>query len=241
MGQLRASERDLERVISLSREHGYVGSLGMALFDRVGRAVLVGAPGTALTDAEELLRLAEQTGSALLRLQANLALVMAHCLSGTPPDVARFIDEQAESFQESARFSWSRAVEGLRIASRLLLAIDRPDEARPMAERATRACREMGARVSECDSEIILAQALRRTEGTAAAAAIRDALARARELVEETEARLYEPFILEEQARLAQLEGDPAAFDRKLREAHRLFTEIGATGHAQRLAKELGL
>jgi hypothetical protein len=155
--------------------------------------------------------------------------------------VARFIDEQGESFEESARFSLSRAVEGFGIVSLLLLAADRPNEARAMAERASSACREIGARVWECDSEITLAQALRRTEGTAAAAAIRNALARARELVEETEARVYEPFILEEQARLAQMEGDGAAFERKRREAHRLFTEMGATGHAERLAKELGL
>ncbi len=30
-----------------------------------------------------------------------------------------------------------------------------------------------------------------------------------------------------------------AGRERELREAHRLFTEIGATGHAQRLAQEL--
>ncbi len=28
--------------------------------------------------------------------------------------------------------------------------------------------------------------------------------------------------------------------ERELREAHRLFTEMGATGHAERVARELG-
>ncbi len=32
-----------------------------------------------------------------------------------------------------------------------------------------------------------------------------------------------------------------SSLERALRNAHRLYTEIGATGHAQRLAKELGL
>ena len=32
---------------------------------------------------------------------------------------------------------------------------------------------------------------------------------------------------------------DDATRERELREAHRLFTEIGATGHAERIAKEL--
>ncbi len=33
----------------------------------------------------------------------------------------------------------------------------------------------------------------------------------------------------------------PQACQRELREAHRLFTEIGASGHAERLAGELAL
>ena len=32
-----------------------------------------------------------------------------------------------------------------------------------------------------------------------------------------------------------------AEHERELREAHRLFTEIGATGHAERVGRELGL
>jgi hypothetical protein len=32
-----------------------------------------------------------------------------------------------------------------------------------------------------------------------------------------------------------------AARERELREAHRLYTEMDATGHAERLARELGL
>ena len=48
-----------------------------------------------------------------------------------------------------------------------------------------------------------------------------------------------EPDRLEERARLARLTGDGAAAERELREAHRLYEAIGATGHAGRLAKEL--
>ena len=33
--------------------------------------------------------------------------------------------------------------------------------------------------------------------------------------------------------------GDDATQERELREAHRLYTEMGATGHAERLAREL--
>ncbi len=37
----------------------------------------------------------------------------------------------------------------------------------------------------------------------------------------------------------AHARGDAASRERHLREAHRLYTEMGATGHAERLAREL--
>ncbi len=42
-------------------------------------------------------------------------------------------------------------------------------------------------------------------------------------------------------AELAHARGDAAGRERHLREAHRLYTEMGAAGHAERMAKELGL
>ncbi len=44
---------------------------------------------------------------------------------------------------------------------------------------------------------------------------------------------------LMKRAALAALLGHGAGRARYLREAHRLFTEMGATGHAERIAKEL--
>ncbi len=42
-------------------------------------------------------------------------------------------------------------------------------------------------------------------------------------------------------AKLAALLGDDAGRERELREAQRLFTEMGATGHAERVGRALGL
>jgi ATP/maltotriose-dependent transcriptional regulator MalT len=59
------------------------------------------------------------------------------------------------------------------------------------------------------------------------------------ELAEDSGMRHYLPQAVELRARLAGLCGDPAARERHLRVAHRLYTEIGATGHSARLANEL--
>ncbi len=44
---------------------------------------------------------------------------------------------------------------------------------------------------------------------------------------------------LHERAQLAALLGDDACCERELHEAHRLYTEMGATGHAERVGREL--
>lgn len=64
-------------------------------------------------------------------------------------------------------------------------------------------------------------------------------LARARTLIGETGGRSLLPLVHEEEAALAALDGDDSAREGHLREAHRLYTEMGATGHAERVAKEL--
>jgi hypothetical protein len=59
--------------------------------------------------------------------------------------------------------------------------------------------------------------------------------------VEETNGRSIEPQLFEERARLAGLLEDTAACEWGLREAQRPYTAIGADGHAERMAGELGL
>jgi hypothetical protein len=52
-------------------------------------------------------------------------------------------------------------------------------------------------------------------------------------------AKSYAPFLHVERAELARLTGDDTARERELREAHRLFTEIGAPVRAEQVAREL--
>ncbi len=61
----------------------------------------------------------------------------------------------------------------------------------------------------------------------------------AEQLVAETGARLHAPDIHLVRAELARLRNDDELHTADLREAHRLFTEMDATGHAKRVAREL--
>ncbi len=79
-----------------------------------------------------------------------------------------------------------------------------------------------------------------RTQGARARAEIERALDRAAQLIRKHGYRSFAGFEREERARLAHLLGDDLTHERGLREAHRLYTEMGATGHAERVARELG-
>ena len=75
-----------------------------------------------------------------------------------------------------------------------------------------------------------------RAEGLSARPTIEAALECALALVRETGARAFEPHVYLERAELARLAGDEATRRREFGEAHRLFVEMGATGHAERIA-----
>jgi hypothetical protein len=99
--------------------------------------------------------------------------------------------------------------------------------------------RSQGARLYECQAQITLARALSKSENTDRTEDVKAALDRARELAEDMGARPFEAQIHEVSAELAALLGDDAGREPELREAHRLYTEMGATGHAERVAREL--
>ena len=62
-----------------------------------------------------------------------------------------------------------------------------------------------------------------------------------KELARSTGMRSVEPMVHVELAELAHQNGDEDEHQRELREAHRLFTDVGATGHAERLAGKLAM
>jgi hypothetical protein len=99
-----------------------------------------------------------------------------------------------------------------------------------VADEAVEVARSQRARVHECLALVTRARVS--AGGNSAPTAVAADLDAALVLVRETGALTYEPFIREEMGRL---HADQA----ELRAALRLYTSIGATGHARRLEAEL--
>jgi len=91
----------------------------------------------------------------------------------------------------------------------------------------------------EAQAQLALAAAFLPTNGVVPRTEIESALARAEQLVESIAARSLSPQILERRGRLAAALGDTATAQRLLGEARDLYRAIGATGHTERLAREL--
>jgi hypothetical protein len=111
-------------------------------------------------------------------------------------------------------------------------------EALALAEESIAVGRRRGSRSGESSALLTQIRALRETRGFEATKEIEAALAEADAWLEMSGAKSYEPFLHVERAELAGLTGDDAGRQRELREAHRLFLEIGAPIRAA-VAREL--
>jgi len=171
-------------------------------------------------------------------MAAYAALGLANLVEGQPA-AAR------DAFRESATLARDRGVvrallplvlAGLAEAH---LALGEPSEAVATAREGIELGSAGGCLYNEALAQLALAAAFLATGGVVPRAEIESALARAEHLATSIEGNALSPRILELRGRLAAAVGDVPSSDRTLREAFDLYRSIGATGHAERLAREL--
>jgi len=237
MGRLEEGEVEIDRAGVLAREHGQEEILGWTAEFGVYLAEFRGDVRTALERARGAVEIAEKIGSSLSRCSALLGLACALVAS---QDWRPAIDtlEQALAIVRERRTGLHWEALMLAKLAEARLGSGDADRAAEAAEEAVRLARARSTKVTECRARLVLAQVLLQRDGARAREPIAAALDRALALVAESGARLYEPFIRVELAALARLSGDEAARQRELREAQRLFTEMGATARAERVASD---
>ncbi len=191
-----------------------------------------GDPEGALHAAREAVEAGERVGSRV-RGAAYQALAESHA-AAEEWDLARDAAERALSIDE--RGSWYL----MSLNALTEICIETGDYRR--AAEGVAEARSLGLRPgqrADLDAKLAQARLLLRAEGLAAAERAEAMLTELRDACETLGARLLLPRIELEAAELARLRGDDAARERALRKAHRSFTEIGATGNADRVAREL--
>jgi adenylate cyclase len=239
-GQPEDAGRLLEQGRKIAREQGDVEVVGFAHGCTAWLAYFQGEPEAALGHAQQALEIAERIGSSFSRAWAWLFLGLAERMRG---EWRLAIDalERSIAIARDGRTATEGDAWRLAALGESYLGLGDPGRARALVAEGVEIGRAQGHVSFESYANLALARVLLGSAGTAARAEIEAALARALELARETGAKAYEPLVHVELAELARQSGDEEGRERELREAHRVFSEAGASGHAERLQAELAM
>jgi adenylate cyclase len=239
LGRLEEAARDLDHALELAGDRSQASIVGLLHANRARIFQLAGDLERAPFHASQAVELAERSANKFQVLLAGAvlgdALVGNKRWSEALHPLTKVL-ELARAMQLATYQPWSLA-----LLSAAHLGLGDVAAARAQAEEALRIGRQHQAKNYECMAAVVLARALLESEGTAARDSIERLLDDTLALSRESGAKTWEPFVHLERAELARRLGDEAARERELREAHRLFLEIGAPIRAAEVAKELGL
>jgi tetratricopeptide (TPR) repeat protein len=237
MGRSREGAAELDRAIELALTTQQLHALLFSHVFHVVRCEVTGEGAAALPHGREAVDYAERTGSQNGRALAYLVLGIANVLNSAWRDALEVLGTALAIGRERRLL----LMEGRVLAGIVAAHLGLGDRARALVltDEAIRFVRQSGSRLWEFSALVTRIRALREIQGVEATREIEAALTEADAWLEMSGAKSYEPFLHVERAEFARLLGDDAARRRDLREAHRLFLEIGAPIRAEQVAREL--
>jgi DNA-binding winged helix-turn-helix (wHTH) protein len=236
-GGVAQGTADLERFIELARESEETLLVGWG-HAAVGLLAELSADPDAEQFARQAIEIADRIGVPFSRSQGFLALGIAQLVNGSFGKAATSLEEALRTVHATrSGLHWEPHIRAY-LAEAYLESGDL-ERARATADEAINVARRCHTLVYELRAHLARAHVLLADAGAKVAPEIDAALNRAASVVEETGATSYAPFVHEARSRLAALRGDGATRLTELREAHRLFEDIGAKRHAERSVEEL--
>jgi adenylate cyclase len=229
----------IERAIEIAGQRRDAEAGGMAYSMAAAVCGLLGDARSALRQGQHALEMAEASGNPGFRAWALATLAWAHEVAGQWAEASEAA-ESALAIIRTRRVGLAAEGEYLAALARALLGSGAPTRALGAAEEAVARTRERDMKVDEIRALLARAHVLIAAEGAPARSRIEADLRDADTVIEATEARAFTPQVHVERASLARVLGDEVTRQRELREAHRLFTAMGATARAEQVARELG-
>jgi class 3 adenylate cyclase/tetratricopeptide (TPR) repeat protein len=236
-GRIGDAERGAARAIELAREHRHLLARGIAHACRVYVCEISGDAASARAHGREAAEISERFANEPGRTLASAGLGLAHVLEERWAEALDAVYRRLGELKARGNRFWEPCL--LAALARARLGLGDQAGARQAAEEAVQLGRDLGARLWEFPAQLALVRVLRETEGVQAASAIERILSETLAFVDESGAKGWKPFVLREQAELARMLGDEGARERLLREAHRLFTEMGAPIRAEQVLRQL--
>jgi class 3 adenylate cyclase/tetratricopeptide (TPR) repeat protein len=240
LGRLDEAKEALRQGIEVAREYGDLELLSWGLGLRTAHGEWTGETATAVASARQSVESAERAGVPLFLSFALAFFADALRLEQRYP-------EALEAYQKAlglihtkrVMFMWKPYV----VSGQALVdsALGGHEKAIARARSALEESVRGGNRFGEGFARLTLARVLLATEDRSLHEKVERAVERGEALCAETGMRVHLPPLLELRAALAERRGHPQEARRQLFEAHRLYTEMAARGHAERLTRELGV
>jgi tetratricopeptide (TPR) repeat protein len=240
-GRFAESARLVESLAAATREHPDLTRRMMASRAGAYLALMQGESARALELARSSLENALRAGA------IPAAEILAHQVLGDAHLLLESWDEALAAHERVLALirehNTGVQVDTLCLSSLALAHLGRgePERARSAADEALALAVRREHPVGELQARISRATVRLRTQGAAARDGVEEDLERASEIIAIHGIRALEHRVLELRAELARVLGDEAGHERLLREAHHRCVELGTSGHAERLARELGL
>jgi tetratricopeptide (TPR) repeat protein len=236
LGRLAEAAGGLDQAIALAEQHGDWVPASFAHGRFAQLCDFTGDVPAAVAHCRAAVELAEKSGNLAARVLAFGALGLANVLDGQWREA---LDALGQALTVAREHRAGLHVEAQLLAhlARAQLGLDDAATARVSAEEAIAVAQRRGTRIFEIEAQIVLGRVL--IHAGARREEVQVTLDAALSLVEETGAKIYLPFIHLERAALAGILRDGASRAPSLREAHRLFIEMGAPIRAEQVAREL--
>ena len=236
LGRYDEAEQALDRAAELGRQHRLAAAEIDALSTRANLAKARGDVEASLQISSELLERTRRLGSPLWAGIAQASMGAAHLLAGDAGAAVEALERGLATCRKEGLLM-DAEVMALYDLVRAQLSLGDVAAAREAAQEAlawAERTHDLGHRIRARLSEAMVA--LRDEGGPDEAEA---ALAEVEDLIGRTGNQLWTPTALEIRAELASVAGKAAERAAALEEAQRLYAERGATGHAERIARQL--
>jgi class 3 adenylate cyclase/tetratricopeptide (TPR) repeat protein len=238
LGQLEEGGREIARGREIADEQGDAEVACWTHEFSSFHSFLLGDPGGALGHARRAVEIAERIGDSFSRSWAWYWLGQGELMRDNWQAALEALERSREICREQ-RTGLEAEPPRLAFLAEVHLGLGDGEQARRSAAEGVAIARSQGSVIGEFTACLSQGKVLLGVDGPDARTQIEAALDRALELARETGAKAYEPLVHVELAELARRSDDERAWRDELREAHRLFTEIGAGGYAERIAEEL--
>ncbi len=236
-GRLDDAIRWVEQGIERARAHGATEVLGWLLTFAADVWLARGDFSRAARTARESVEIAERIESPLSRDFAAGTMARVLAQEGDLDAAVALARQAVEGVARTARYTLPDAMSAL---ASLYCTRGERDGAHRLAVDALHLAETEGFRAGQLAAELALARIQLSTGDPAVSEDAATWLARAEQTMHATGFRVRLPELFELRAELAQHRGDAPGREQALRDALRLYREMGATGHAERLGRELG-